>query len=130
MLEMAVMARGAKKTAAATAANGMPRFVDVKLTAEDKAGFLAWSCTPQEIIAFLQVLCDDGYRVGCGWSSETQAYTVSLTCRDGESPNNGLCMTSFARDVHTAVALAVYKHTVVTEGRWIPEDVAAVGDFG
>lgn len=129
-LEMAIMARGAKKTAAVVAAGGMPRFVDVKLTAEDKMGFVGWKCTPQEIVTFLQDLCDDGYRVGCSWSSESQSYTVSLTCRNEGSPNAGLCMTSFARDLHTAVALAVYKHTVVTEERWVPEAVGDLGDFG
>lgn len=129
-LEMAIMARGAKKTAAAAAANGMPRFVDVKLTGEEKAAFIAWARTPQGLVAFLQDLCDDGYRVGCTWSGETQSYTVSLTCRNPDSPNSGLCMTSFAHDLLTAVALAVYKHTVVTGECWVSPDVAAVGDFG
>jgi hypothetical protein len=127
---MAIMARGAKKAAEDVTKTGMPKFVDVKLTAEDRAGFVAWKCTPQEIVTFLQDLCDDGYRVGCSWSSETQAYTVSLTCREASSPNAGLCMTSFAKTLDLAVALAVYKHTVVTGERWVGEDVAAVGDFG
>lgn len=124
------MARGAKKTAASVATGGMPRFVDVKLTQEQKVKFVSWVCTPEEVVRFLQDLCDDGYRVGCSWSGETQAYTVSLTCRNEESPNNGLCMTSFAKELTTAIELAVYKHTVVTEERWVAGDVAAIGDFG
>jgi len=130
LLEMAIMARGARKTAEAVAAGGMPRFVDIKLSPEEKVAFVAWACTPQEIVTFLQDLCDDGYRVGCNWSSETQAYTVSLTCRNEGSPNNGLCMTSFAKELHTAIELAVYKHTVVTEERWIPKEIGGMGDFG
>lgn len=124
------MARGAKKTAEAVAARSLPTFVDVKLTAEDKLRFVDWQCTPEEVLQFLQVLCDDGYRVGCSWSGETQAYTVSLTCRNAESPNNGLCMTSFAKDLHMAVALAVFKHTVMTGERWVPEAIGSLGDFG
>lgn len=129
-LEMTIMARGAKKTAAEAAQSGLPRFVDVRLTAEEKVEFLRWNCTPTEAVQLLQDLCDDGYRVGCSWSGDSQAYTVSLTCRNPDSPNNGLCMTSFAKELHTAVGLAVYKHTVLTDGTWISPEVSAAGDFG
>jgi len=130
LLEMAIMARGAKKVAEDTGKTGLPRFVDVKLTPEARSEFQSMSYTPQEIVAFLQGLCDDGYRVGCSWSGETQSYTVSLTCRDPKSANAGLCMTSFAGTLHMAVSLAVYKHTVYTGEKWLGDGESVAEMFG
>lgn len=124
------MARGKKQGTDTANGVGMPRFVDVALSAEDKAAFLAWSPAVGDIVAKLSALCDDGYRVGCSWSGETQAYTVSLTCRDPQSDNKGLCMTSFARDLATAVKLAVFKHEVMTGGVWLSASERDVGEFG
>jgi hypothetical protein len=118
-LEMAIMARGAKKAAEEGGRNGMPTFVDVKLTVEDKAEFLRVGFSPPGLVNGLQRLCDNGYRIGCSWSGETQAYTVSITCRDPESVNSGLCMTSFAKELPLAIGLALYKHEVLTEGNWL-----------
>ena len=75
------MARGAAKAAKDAAGQGMPRFVDVKLTAEERAGFSTWVRPVGDLVDLLQSLADDGYRVGVSWSGEQQAYTVSLTGR-------------------------------------------------
>lgn len=113
------MARGAKKQVEDTKQGGMPRFVDVKLTAEQKQEFMAVKDRYADSVRWLQDLVDDGYRVGVTWSGEHQSYTLSLTCRDAKSPNYNLCMTSFAGDLVTVIALAVYKHCVVTEETWL-----------
>jgi len=130
LLEMAIMARGAKQTAAAVAASGMPRFVDVKLSQDDRREFLGEKDDPSVLVARLQILCDNGYRIGCSWSGETQSYTVSLTCRNPESANDGLCMTSFAKDLVTAVRLALFKHEVITGGLWLGDATGDAGLFG
>lgn len=124
------MARGGKRAAETSKAGGMPRFVDVKLTAEERSEFVRAARTAEELVAGLQSLCDDGYRVGCSWSGEHQTYTVSLTGRDPQGVNFGLCMTSFAGTIHTAVALALYKHVTVTEGNWLGGDEDQTEAFG
>lgn len=124
------MARGNGKGTKAGNTAAMPKFVDVKLSQEQKAQFLKQPWDDVEVIRELQGLCDDGYRVGCSWSGEQQAYTVSLTCRNPDSPNNGLCMTSFARFLSTAVALALFKHRVITEGVWLGDAGSGSEDFG
>lgn len=124
------MARGGGKGKQTDNTATMPKFVDVKLSQEDKAEFLSLDYDDGFLVTALQSLCDEGYRVGCTWSAETQAYTVSVTCRNSGSPNNGLCMTSFAKNVRQAVGLAVYKHTVLTGGDWLGDAGRGSEDFG
>lgn len=124
------MARGKGTGSASTNVGVMPRFVDVRLSVEEKADFMRRQYTDAELTLELQQLCDSGYRIGCAWSSEQSAYTVSLTCRDDKSPNKGLCMTSFAKTLHTAVALAIYKHRFVADEDWLGAAGPGSEDFG
>ena len=124
------MARGKGGSKEAGNATAMPRFVDVKLTAEQRVEFTTWEKRGGDLITFLQSLAADGYRVGVTWSGEHQSYTVSLTCRDPHSVNDGLCMTSFAGTLSTALWLAIYKHVVVTEENWLGGLSASEADFG
>jgi hypothetical protein len=130
LLEMAIMARGGKKAVEDVTKTGMPRFVDVKLTPEQRDAFRRLSPTADGMVHAIQVMCDEGYRFGCSWSGEHQSYTVSLTCRAKDDANNGLCMTSFAGNLETAVALALFKHTTVTGGLWLGAGVSPDEDFG
>lgn len=110
---------------------GMPRFVDVRLTAGQRDGFATWEVRESsDLVTLLQSLADDGYRVGVTWSGEHQAYTVSLTGRKPGGVNEGLCMTSFARGLETALWSAIYKHVIVAEGDWLSVGGVDQGDFG
>jgi len=130
LLEMAIMSRGAKKTAQEVARSGLPRFVDVKLDHVQKIDFIARTQTADALVVQLQDLCDSGYRIGVTWSGEQQAYTVSLTCRDDKSPNSGCCMTSFAKRLDKAVSLALYKHFVVCGEVWPVGGLPGTEEFG
>jgi len=118
LLEDYAVARGKGKPTVEAKSGVMPRFVDVKLDGDQRKAFLAFTSTGAELVDAMQAFADNGYRVGVSWSGEQQAYTVSLTCRAQGDPNEGLCMTSFAGSLERAIALAVFKHTVVTEGVW------------
>lgn len=130
LLEDFNMSRGKGLAAKQGNGAGMPRFVDVKLTAEQRNGFAVWSSRAGDLVTFIQSLADDGYRVGVSWSGEQQAYTVSLTCRAEGNVNNGLCMTSFARTLETALWLAIYKHVEVTQEKWVEGGFGGMEDFG
>lgn len=130
LIEDSNMARGKGKAGQGGAGNAMPRFVDVKLTAEQREEFKTWERRGGDLVTFLQSMADDGYRVGVSWSGEQQAYTVSITCRDAENPNNGLCMTSFAKTLSTALWLALYKHLEVTGERWVEGVYGDGEEFG
>lgn len=130
LIEDWIMARGARKESTKDSGTSLPHFVDVKLDAEGRRGFLDWLPTAEDPVAYLQRFADDGYRVGLTWSGAHQSYTLSVTCRDSESPNNGLCMTSFAKTPAQAVALAWYKHTHVCDGVWGDYDTPPTETFG
>lgn len=130
VLELRSMARGGKPAVDAGNGNQLPRFIDIKLSPEARETFKQVVFAPQELVQFLTDMAADGYRVGCAYSGESGAFTVSLTCRDVHSPNNGLCMTSFARDLPTAVALAAYKHNVIAAGVWPSVGSQAGEEFG
>lgn len=130
MLELEIMARGKAKGNIQTAVQSMPRFVDVKLSSDQKKAFADWFKLGGDRLIELQKFVDSGYRVGVAWSGEHQSYTVSVTCRDVESENNGLCMTSFARDLRQAVALAWYKHEIVCSFAWQSFASGPDEDFG
>lgn len=130
LIEDWAMSRGKAKAGKGAASGTMPRFVDVKLTQEQREEFASYRLYKDDSVSALQSLSDDGYRVGVSWSGEQSAYTVSLTCRDADSPNNGLCMTSFAKTLETAIRLAVFKHVVVTEGRWVEGAFGSDEEFG
>lgn len=112
-----VVTRGKNKDAGSQRA-GMPRFVDVRLDATQREEFTSWLPSVGDVTQLLVWFVDSGYRVGVAWAGEQQAYFVSLTGRSTGTSNDGCCMTSFAGDLTSAIALAYYKHTEVCGGVW------------
>lgn len=130
LIEDWIMARGGKADRKRAESPGMPRFVDVRLDSTQKQAFVEWYSPRADQVQVLQQFTDSGYRVGVTWSGEHQSYTVSATCRDAESPNNGLCMTAFAGELGKAIALLWYKHQYVAKGDWTGVGAGGEGDFG
>lgn len=130
LVECSNMARGNGSKPKAEVSVGLPKFVDVPLDAQAREAFLGWKWESEDLVDELQRLCDAGYRVGCAWTASSQSYTVSVTCRDESSVNAGLCMTSFAKRLDRAVALALFKHNVLAEGNWLGVATATADEFG
>lgn len=124
------LARGVGKGSKPGNAATMPRFVDVKLDSEAREQFLEWYSPDADQVRVLQDFADSGYRVGVTWSGEHQSYTVSATCRDTESENNGLCMTAFSGSLPKAIALLWFKHAVVCGYRWSNAALPPSEEFG
>ena len=118
LLEVWYMVRGGKNVRKTENGGSLPRFVDVQLTAEARAAFLANKPDADEVLYGICVLLGGGYRVGCSYSGERHSFIVSLTCREHGDANEGLCMTSFASDLVTALSLALFKHYTLCEGVW------------
>lgn len=130
LLELDEMARGKGSSASSADKITMPKFVDIKLSVEQRNDFISQKVSDSQLIADLSALCDEGYRIGCSWSGEQQSYVVSMTCRNTASVNSGLCMSSFAKDIRTAVRLSLYKHRVVADEHWLGEGRDSSEDFG
>jgi len=130
LIEEWLMARGKNGSKAEEGRAGLPNFVDVKLTQDQRLEFANHLLDEKGCVRFLASASDDGYRIGVSWSGEHQSYTVSMTCRNPQSPNFGLCMTAFAGELMKAISLANFKHVIVTEEVWVDPSVAPLGDFG
>jgi len=124
-----MMARG-KGQVVESNGNSAPKFIDVKLTLDEKKAFREWELSDEDMLAGMATLLDGGIRIGVAWSGEQQAYFVSLTGREGSGANKGLCMTSFAKDLRTGIALALFKHFNVTEGDWKQGENEGGDEFG
>lgn len=112
------MSRGKAKAGNGAASGILPRFVDVKLTQEEREQFSEWFSPDGDQTIVIQWFADNGYRVGVSWSGEHQSYTASATCRNTDDPNNGLCMTAFSGDLSKAIALLWWKHHHLANGDW------------
>ena len=125
-----VMARGKKGSPGVGGAFGLPRFVDIRLSADDRKAFADLVYTADEVLDALERIIAEGHRVGLAYSGERGSYTASLTGREDGCVNKGLCVTSFANTPLRALALAVYKHTVLSGGVWADAGVSQDEDFG
>jgi len=125
-----IMARGKGGQKPQTEAAAMPRFIDIRLSADQRAGFTAWERRGGDLITFLQSMVDDGYRVGVAWNGKQSAYTASITCKEPGCVNEGLCMTSFAGTLSTALWLVLYKHLEVTQENWLSNQAGESEEFG
>lgn len=112
------MARGKGNGSGKAQSAQMPRFVDIKLTAEHRQAFVDWYSPGADQVRVILDFADQGYRVGVTWSGEHQSYTVSATCRNPDDVNNGLCMTAFSSDLPKAIALLWFKHKHVADCDW------------
>jgi len=130
LIEDWTMSRGKSKAGNGANTSTLPRFVDVKLTQEEREQFSAWFSPDVEQVSVLQKFADEGYRVGVSWSGEHQTYTVSATCRDPESPNNGMCMTAFSGNLNKAIALLCWKHYHIAGEDWSTRVSPPREDFG
>lgn len=124
------MARGKVKGSSAGNTGNLPRFVDIKLTQEERDQFVEWFDPNVDQTSVLQQFADLGYRLGVSWSGEHQSYTVSATCRDSGSPNDGMCMTAFSGNLRKAVALLWWKHHYVADQDWNTRVSGPREDFG
>jgi len=116
-------ARAAKK---AQGDAGWRGYVNVALTAGQKAEFLDWSRTP-EGWEVLRAVVEDGCVVGVKGNPSGGGFLASVTQRNPDSVNAGLCVT--ARAAAPDVALFRVLYTVLFLGAttsW--EDVAPVAD--
>lgn len=93
-------------------------FVDYQLTLEQVAAATAWwDDMGLEGTLLLNDVIKDGYRVSYVWDSKNQCVVVSLIGKSPDNPNRNLCMVTRHGTVARSVALALYKHLVVFEGK-------------
>lgn len=114
------MARGKGESVSKAAQNGnqWTQFVDIPLGEVSWEDVLAKFGTAGQVDQGVRDLGLNGYRIGISYNGQSDAFIVSVTCRDEGSPNNGFTFTSFAGSWLDAIRIALFKHFVLADGSW------------
>lgn len=99
------------------------QFVTMRIGAKEKEQFKAWySKNANDVLAKLEELVSDGYKVSLSYYFDGNCHIVSLTCKDEKSANFNRCLTSRSDDLWEAVGLTVFKHFhLCNDGIWEDE---------
>lgn len=128
-----IMARGKGNTSASDADKkaGWTQFVDIPMTG------VTWKDVEHElgdsdtVANAVSSLCQSGYRVGVSYNTGNDAFIVSVTCRNDDSPNSGKTFTAFAGTWWEALQVAVFKHYFVAREIWpAPTERKLTSSFG
>ena len=102
---------------------GAMEFINVTLTEQQKDEFKSWSKKQSASIAddIGQVMVDD-YRLSCNWDDNNQCFIATLTGKEDQDFNSGKALSARSDDWYEAIALALYKHMVIFDGKkWTGE---------
>ena len=117
-LETMARGKGQGKSSGSTEKQQWTTFVEISLAGHTREAIMEAVPDFDTVFNKSSELLQDGYRIAFSYNSANDAFTVSVTCRDDDSPNKGMTFTAFAGDWYTALQVALYKHYVVAEGDW------------
>jgi hypothetical protein len=125
------MANGTKRSSKNNGGfSGDASFSDLRITAQIKDDFLAWSEDyPEGLIGLLLSLADDSYRLSVKRDYNGRGFQCSLTQQDDKHRNSGIICVSRSGDIVEAIFMCGYKVF-----RMYPDDPLPVasqtGDWG
>ena len=96
----------------------MPEMIGFKLDIEELIQFDAWVKQKDfNYRAMLEETLLSGVKVGVSWDAYNDCFIASFTPKDDEHPNKGLCLLSRSSDWEEAIALNLFKASVVFSGK-------------
>lgn len=100
------------------------RFVNYRLTKEDKAKFdKQYKTDAAELLREFAIMVGTGHRVTINWDDENVCYIVSVMGKEEGHSNYNKCLTARSDDLFEAQALVAWKHTnLFNGGEWLVED--------
>lgn len=104
-------------------ANDKPRFtldrwVNVRLTEDDKAEIEALSLTTEDILAYMGDRIYGGYRFSLAYDDFARGVQVSLMCQNSDDPNYGLGLSSRHPELDVALVSLLHKDKHILAGDW------------
>jgi hypothetical protein len=94
-------------------------YVDLKLDEDRRADFDNWfQETGQSAMAHVFDALVEGLVLGCRWDEANQCYLATFTGAGVSNSNERYVLTARSGDFSEALALLVYKHTVLMAGDW------------
>lgn len=115
-----MMARGksAQSPVGEPSGNQWTTFVDIPLTGILMKDVEHAFGDVDNLVDCVAGMCEHSYRFGISFNQANDAFIVSVTCRDADSPNSGKTFTAFAETWYQALQVAVYKHYILAMEKW------------
>lgn len=94
-------------------------FINVKLDVSQKEDFIAWlEGDGAKSWAYLCDALSEGLKFGCSWDAENTCFVATYTGQGIVSDDKRYCLTARGATFESAVALLVYKDTVLLRRDW------------
>lgn len=94
------------------------RWVNLRLTDEDKTTLLSDIPLLEDVVNSFGALVFAGYRLSVSWDSYSQAIQASLVCVDPESVNAGIGVSARHPDIDMAIITLWYKVQMMGDQPW------------
>jgi len=119
-LESIAMARKATKN---TTPDGLRKaawtgFANIQLSEKDKEAIRGGILDGDTVLAIFAAMLADGHKVTLSYDPERDTVNLAVTGQYEFCENAGLTMTSFSRDITSAMEVAAYKHEIIAKGNW------------
>ena len=105
-------------------------FFNYELDNDQKAACKAFMREDEEIMLLIEEAIASGYKITVALNPKNGSLTASMQQKWSGEANAGMCMTAHAKHWYDAVAVLVFKHYKVLQGRWEKESVPEDEDFG
>ena len=94
-------------------------YIDLKISEDQRGVFNDWYLKPGSLWWDLLAEClADGLALSLKWDAENQCFVVTLTGAGISNSNERYALTARSSDATEAMALCVYKHSVLMGGIW------------
>lgn len=103
-------------------------FVSCDMNAERRIQFAEWEPNLDDLSALLHECISPGYKVSFSEDTYHNCIQASWYCGARGDKNAGMCLTARGRTVDKALAVLVFKHTVILEGDWTSAPPLDIGE--
>lgn len=94
-------------------------YVNYRIGKEEREAFEVWANQQSDLVGIaVELAVKDQLKFSVGEDLYHEAYGASYMCQDRQNPACGCVLTSWAKDMYTAIALLVYKHVVLANRQW------------
>lgn len=93
-------------------------FANIDLSEKDKDAIRGGILDGDAVLDIITDMLATGHKIALSYDPERDTVTCAATGAYKRSKNAGLTVTSFGRDVTSALMVTAYKHEVVAKGDW------------
>lgn len=105
-------------------------YVNCNIPATHEDAVMAYVKDEKTVFALMNSLLQGDYRIAFSTDDRSGGIKCALTCYDMDDENGGKCLSSFAGDWYTALAVALYKHVELLDKIWDDAQLPSEKKFG